>query len=83
MFAHFPSSGYRYFMVYCDGSSNATTSTDWPIHCRYSNDLYQWQEVAGSVFSDVDNTRDAMLFYDDTSSRTSGNQDAGYGIFAP
>ena len=46
-------------------SSNATTSTDWHIRCGYSNDLYQWQEIAGTVFSDVDNTRDAMLFYDD------------------
>ena len=83
------SSNCRHFMVYCGGASNTTISIDLHIRGAYSNGSYQWARNR-TVFSDVDSTRDPMLFYDEnlfisllfyTSSPTHGNQDAAYGIF--
>ena len=88
--SHFPSSGYRYFIVHCGGGGNTTTSTDGHIRGADSNDLYQWTRNE-TVFSDVDSTRDPMLFYAKnlsisllfyTSSQTNGSHDVAYGIFA-
>ena len=77
-------------MIYCDGNSNTTISTEWHIRCAYSNDLYQWTRN-GTLFRDVDGTHDPMLFYDEKlsicvvfyTSSLSGDQDAAYGIFVP